>query len=131
TIPSRQNPDDVRYWIAKVNKLEKKLTKSIGSSAFNYLNMLHREFIASGNAQDIFDAIVHTEKLQKWLCKYQDNILQLFGAQEEWKQSEKVSQRVSAVLRSLEDLGGYMVLPDQDWPALYASREFLYQTLLS
>lgn len=62
---------------------------------------------------------------------YQHEILQLSGAQDEWKRSEEVCKSVSSVLNCLQDLAMYITMPEEDLPELHASKEFVYQTLLA
>lgn len=87
--------------------------------------------MTTGNSDNIFEAIIRIEKLEKWLKTYQYEILQLSGAQDEWKRSEEVSKTISSVLRSLQDLGGYLTIAGQDLSELHTSKELLYQTLLA
>lgn len=107
-----------------------KLTKYVGTSALKYLESLYTQCVMEHDIASIFRALVRIEKLDKWVRISQDQILQLCGAQDEWKQSEEVAKKVGSVLRSLEDLGFYATLPGQDLSELHASKELLYQTLL-
>ncbi|KAG6877327.1 hypothetical protein C0993_008547 [Termitomyces sp. T159_Od127] len=129
-MASKECPRDVRHWTLKVERVAWKLTKYIGNSGFDYLESLYMHFVTTQDSSNIFQAIVCVEKLEKWLKTYQNEILQLSGAQGEWKRSEDVLNRVSSILKSLEDLGLYATLPEQDLPALHASEELLYQSLL-
>ncbi|KAG6810516.1 hypothetical protein H0H92_011491 [Tricholoma furcatifolium] len=125
------DPEDVRYWTFRVERVARKLDSLLGQSPFDCLESLYREWMASRDAQPIFNVIVIVMPMEKKMKQYQRKILELSGAGDEWKLSESVAGRVSSVLKSLEELGLYATTEDQvDLPALHRSKELLYQTLL-
>ncbi|KAG6867711.1 hypothetical protein C0993_012019 [Termitomyces sp. T159_Od127] len=131
TLSPEENPRDIRCWTLRVEKVARKLTKYVGDSAFDYLDSLYTDFAVSRKGNDIFEAIVCSRSSRNGSELISMRSFQLSEAQNEWKQSEEVLKRVSSVLHSLQDLGLYTTMPDEDLQKLHASKELLYQTLLA
>lgn len=126
----RDDSQNVSVWTVKVELIARKLMKYVGDSAYSYLESLYTQCVKAHDIASIFRALVDIERLDKCIQIYQDKILQLTGAQDEWKRAEEVAKKVHSVLQALEDLAMYATLPGEDLPALYTSKELLFQSVL-
>ncbi|KAG6849272.1 hypothetical protein H0H93_009879 [Arthromyces matolae] len=134
SLADRDNPQHVTYWIRRVERVKKHFIEEIGPSPLAYAEELYAGYVSTRCNEPIFEAIVRMEKFQKWLNTYLHEILQISGCSAEYKYGQEVAEKVSAMHRSLEDLGMYTTLPADDIPdfeTLHKGKEFAYQTLLT
>ncbi|KAG6826312.1 hypothetical protein H0H92_000357 [Tricholoma furcatifolium] len=124
------DPADKRYWTARVQRIEKNLRSLVGDSAIDFLESLYSDYMRSRDSLPIFNQIHYVRPLEKQIRACQEQILQLYGAGDEWKAAENVRKRISSVVQSLEELELYTAAGDEvDLAALHHSKELLYQTL--
>ncbi|KAG6836658.1 hypothetical protein H0H93_005328 [Arthromyces matolae] len=134
SLADRDNPQRVTYWVRRVERVSKRFAEEVGPSPLAYAEELYAGYVATHRNEPIFEAIVRMEKFQKWLTTYLHEILQISGCSAEYKCAQEVAEKVSAMHRSLEDLGLYTTLSADDIPdfeTLHKRKEFAYQTLLT
>ncbi|KAG6827622.1 hypothetical protein H0H92_011051 [Tricholoma furcatifolium] len=124
------DPVDKWYWTARVQRIEKNLQSLVGDSAIDFLESLYNDYMRSRDSLPIFNQIHFVRSLEKQIRACQDQILQLYGAGDEWNAAENVRKRISSVVQSVEELELYTAVGDEvDLAALHHSKELLYQLL--
>ncbi|KAG6849092.1 hypothetical protein H0H93_011360 [Arthromyces matolae] len=134
SIADKDNPQHVTYWFRRVERVSKRFTEEVGPSPFAYAEEFYAGYVSTHCNKPIFEAIVRMEKFQKWLTTYLHEILQISGYNAEYKSAQEIERKVSAMHRSLQDLGLYTTLSAEDIPdfkTLHERKEFAYQTLLT
>ncbi|KAF8055891.1 hypothetical protein FPV67DRAFT_1667889 [Lyophyllum atratum] len=116
------------YWAERVEHVARKLTKAVGPGAYEFIEELYQAYIVSKDDTGISDAITHITTLQASIRRYQAEILQLGGLGKEWTRSDEVSNHVTGVLRSLEDLHGTVLIDPHSLRDLHHDKQLLYQT---
>ncbi|KAF8078861.1 hypothetical protein FPV67DRAFT_1663535 [Lyophyllum atratum] len=125
--PSRAKQQHLSYWSERVEHVHRKAAKFVGPGAYEFLEGLYQAYIVKEDDTEICDVITDITKLQTAIRRYQAEILQLGGVGKEWNRSDEVSNLVTGVLKSLEDLLAAMLIDPRGLKDLHSSKQLLYQ----
>ncbi|KAG6890857.1 hypothetical protein C0992_012243 [Termitomyces sp. T32_za158] len=127
TSSSSDDPENVMYWKVQVAKVLRKHRKFVGNSPFDFMERLYTCTLASRKTQPVFDAIVRAERLERYIQKYQGEILQLVGVGKDWREAEQAVKEVSQFAKCLADLGFAVAVDPDDAHPLHRQKQLMYQ----
>ncbi|KAG6907524.1 hypothetical protein DXG01_008613 [Tephrocybe rancida] len=111
-----------------VEHAEKKWRALIGPSPYHYIERLFNKYLTTSDPDIIGDATPPVEELASRIQHYQEEILQLSGFGDEYKQSEVVYNEINGMVKMLCDLSSATMMESN--PVLrkmHARKEFMYQ----
>lgn len=125
-VGGRNNSAD--YWCNRAEQIHVKFHAIVGCSAFEFVDKLCTAFLTTNHDKNtIRDPLSTVTGLRRRIRKYQDRILQLCGAGNEWERSENIAQSIGGVITALEEALCLAEVGRMEFSKSHAERGMWYQ----
>ena len=130
--PARRERTSLSIWLEQANRIQYRLGKLIGRpeiSATEFMDKLCIDFFANGDMGIIQEHVDKAGKLQKYIWKYQNEVLALAGIGPDFYRVDAIVKNVCMVVGWVEELLCLAMVDAAEVTRMYETRSLSFQKL--